>query len=135
MLRFCRSLVTIHFIGADNWGLENLHGIQTQCFKSKDGTTQHCPTILPVLASAAASFDRDTWRAMGEMLSTEQRASNNNRGLRGNRIGTPSVKRVGSQHKFDPRSSLGEIDKCLLSFQSQSIHTVASHSRGVGAES
>ena len=84
MLRFCRSLVTIHFIGADNWGLENLHGIQTQCFKSKDGTTQHCPTILPVLASAAASFDRDTWRAMGEMLSTEQRASNNNRGLRGN---------------------------------------------------
>ena len=82
--RLWRSLTT-HFHGsADNWGLENLHGIQTQCFKSKDGTAQHCPTILPVLASAAASFDWDTWRAMGEMLSTEQRASNNNRGLRGN---------------------------------------------------
>ena len=69
---------------ADNWGLENLHGIQTQCFKDEDGGAQHCPTILPVLASAAASFDRPTWRAMGELLSTEQRASNNNRGLRGN---------------------------------------------------
>ena len=61
-----------------NWGLENLHGIQSQCFG------QRCPTIMPILAAAASSFDRSVWSAMGRVIGTELRAANNARALRGN---------------------------------------------------
>ncbi len=58
-----------------NWGVEILHGAGIACINS------HCPTILPVLANAAASFNRSAWHAMGAVISTEMRAANNANGM------------------------------------------------------
>lgn len=58
-----------------NWGIEILHGAGIACIDS------HCPTILPVLANAAASFNRSAWHGMGAVISTEMRAANNANGI------------------------------------------------------
>ena len=58
-----------------NWGVEILHGAGIACIDS------HCPTILPVLANAAASFNRSAWHGMGAVISTEMRAANNANGM------------------------------------------------------
>ena len=57
-----------------SWGTEILHGAGINCIG------EHCPTILPVLACAASSFNRSAWRGMGAVISTEMRAANNNNG-------------------------------------------------------
>jgi hypothetical protein len=58
-----------------NWGIEILHGAAIDCIG------EHCPTVLPVLACAASSFNRSAWRGMGAVISTEMRAANNNNGM------------------------------------------------------
>ncbi len=55
------------------WGTEILHGAGIKC------VGKHCPTIFPVLANAASSFNRSAWQAMGSAISTEMRAGNNAR--------------------------------------------------------
>jgi hypothetical protein len=57
-----------------NWGVEILHGAGISCIGP------HCPTILPVLACAASTFNRSAWTAMGAVISTEMRAAHNNNG-------------------------------------------------------
>jgi beta-D-xylosidase 4 len=58
-----------------NWGVEILHGAGIAC------VGQNCPTILPVLATAASTFNRSAWHAMGAVISTEMRAANNAGGI------------------------------------------------------
>ena len=58
-----------------SWGIEILHGAGINC------VGKHCPTILPVLACAASSFNRSAWHGMGAVISTEMRAANNNGGV------------------------------------------------------
>lgn len=58
-----------------NWGVEILHGAGIACIG------EHCPTIFPVLASAASSFNASAWRAVGSAISTEMRAANNANGM------------------------------------------------------
>ena len=58
-----------------NWGIEILHGAGIAC------VGPHCPTVFPVLACAAASFNRSAWHAVGAVISTEMRAGNNARGI------------------------------------------------------
>jgi beta-glucosidase-like glycosyl hydrolase len=53
------------------WGVEILHGAQARCRLGA------CPTIFPVLASQAASFNASAWHAVGDAISTEVRAANN----------------------------------------------------------
>jgi len=53
------------------WGVEILHGAQARCQRGA------CPTIFPVLASQAASFNASAWHAVGDAISTEVRAANN----------------------------------------------------------
>ena len=55
-----------------SWGIEILHGAGINCVGA------HCPTIFPVLACAASSFNRSAWHGVGAAISTEMRAANNN---------------------------------------------------------
>lgn len=53
-------------------GGEALHGVWSTCVTREDNTTA-CPTQFPSPNALGASFDRDLWRRVGSVTSTEAR--------------------------------------------------------------
>eukprot|EP01084_Bolivina_argentea_P243357 407987_1 len=59
-----------------NMQLECLHGIRTDCGKTYNGNTG-CPSSFPHALLLGASFNRSLWHRIGEAISDEGRALNN----------------------------------------------------------
>ena len=74
---------------------EALHGVVTRCgkqtyFKKFDGNNTGCPTSFPHAMVLGSSFNRSLWRKVGETISTEARALNN-QGLAGIAFWAPDI--------------------------------------------
>lgn len=67
-----------------NWNQEGLHGLGAICFDtSASGNGTRCPTIFAAPPALAASFNLTLLERIGDAISTEMRAFNNNGGNRG----------------------------------------------------
>ena len=63
-----------------NWNQEGLHGLGAICFELTPGAGVRCPTIFAAPPALAASFNTSLLEAIGDAISTELRAFNNNGG-------------------------------------------------------
>lgn len=66
-----------------NYNQEGLHGLGAQCFAATDTSGVRCPTIFAAPPALAASWNRTLLLYVGDAISTEARAYNNNGGNRG----------------------------------------------------
>ena len=58
-----------------NWWSEALHGVQSGCANTAQGS--RCPVSFPAAISTAASFNKTLFEAVGNVIGTEARALSN----------------------------------------------------------
>ena len=63
-------------IGLYDWWSEALHGVNTGCSDSQDGSPR-CPTSFPSPLAMSSSLNRSLWRDVGSAVGTEARAFSN----------------------------------------------------------
>ena len=77
-----------HTAGVDRLGLPQYYwlteantALEVRCYyAAEDPDTGYCPTTFSGPLNMAASFNRSSWRAKGEVVSTDMRAFNNHGG-------------------------------------------------------
>ena len=84
-----------------NFGGEALHGVWASCVVDNITTASHtasgktlCPTQFPAPVHMASSFNRDLWRQMADVSSTEARAL------------CPGLQKLGAESVFRPRKRM-----------------------------